>query len=494
MIKNTIKESYFHLITVFVIAVTFLKFNIISPYFINFVLFAVIIGFFGYSLSSKSQNINLPFYLVYVAFFVALILRIIPYIGNSVPLGYDPGMYKIMFENPFGGEWIKGNSPFVFVFLMAILNILFGSDFLLIPLFILLSALTVFLFYYSATKMFGKDIGILSSLIFMVSITQFQAFWFNYYKNVFGIMLLLLSYTLFKVDSKRNWPLIIVGGLIMGFHQPAFLVFGLSYLGFLAFNRKNWLNLSIDGFLILAIAFLINFDRIPELMLSGIFGTVKSVVELEGGSGTFFSASNYLIYTLPFIPFAITGAIHYWRKNVAFFIGGVSNLIIVVFGLIFHNRMIIYLDVFVIIYAALGIYVLLLNNKTYGKVIGIGFIILSTIVIGVHSYNSEPLISSEEFEFIKSIDIEENATLIVTDRYYSPWVAGYVDRRVVAPGLFDENLMNKDEWIDFWSGNHSYVKLYPMPVYVYIGERQKQYSFEDGFEKIDKGLYRYKNE
>ncbi len=207
------------------------------------------------------------------------------------------------------------------------------------------------------------------------------------------------------------------------------------------------------------------------------------MIEFSGGAGTFFDVKDYFYFSLPFIPFAITGLVHYWKKNKLLLIALVITALMVLFGLFFHNRFIIYLDIFIIIYAALGFYVLIQNRRIYGKLIVYGFIGLFLVLIFIHSLNSKPLISEEEFFEIKKINhlVEDHALVMVTHSAYSPWFKGWVHRSIIAPGMFDENLMGEVEWIEFWQdvNRGKYIGLYEKPLYIYVGEKQPQYEFNE---------------
>ena len=164
-------------------------------------------------------------------------------------------------------------------------------------------------------------------------------------------------------------------------------------------------------------------------------------------------------------------------------------LIMVVFELFFHNRFIIYLDIFVIIFASLGFIELIKSKKLFGLVIFSAFVLISIFMILSHSTNSSALISEQEFNEIKSFNelLPENATVLVTDKYYSPWLKGYVYRDIYAPGLFEDIGMNYDDWLNFWTGvkRKEYLNDFNKPVYIHVGERQNQYSFEeDCFKQI----------
>jgi hypothetical protein len=390
--------------------------------------------------------------------------------------------------------------PTLFAAVMGGLNAVFGSYFLLVPLFIFLSALTGLVLYYVVKKVYGRDAGILAALIFMVSVAQFETFWYNYYKNVIGIILLLLSFLYFESEN-FNWKLVIMGALIAGTHQVAFFIFGMTYFFYVVAQMHNWKTIKfrndvLVGIAIILAALVVNFDRITEFLLLQASDVAVSIAEFSGGAGSFFDIRTYFFFTLPFIPFAITGIWHYGRKNIPILIATVVCAVMVLFEIFFHNRMIIYLDIFIIIFASLGLIVLMETKALYGKVITYGFLILFLVLMVMHAYGAKSLISEQELSEIEGVTIEKDATILVTDKYYSSWMKGYVDANIVAPGLFDDQRMNLTDWRQFWRGENreNYMKLYENPIYIHVGSKQPQYTFNDCFTLVHNGttkLYKY---
>lgn len=496
-IREIVYNSYFHLLVVFIISIFLYKINIIKSYQIQFVYFALILGVFGLALFKSKKKIKIPVVLLYVALILIIVLRIIPFFGNSVPLGYDPGLYKNIFENPVSNDWSLAAVPLLFSLVFYVLNLVFGSQFLLTFGIVILSSLVGYIIYYVLSKKFNKNVGIIAILIYLVSIAQFQTFWWNYIKNICGLGLLILSYLYFEDNKRINWKLILVGGLIAGVHRPAFLIFGLSYFIYVLLDIKNFNKLSfrnsvINGLLIIVLALLFNIDRIGSYLLSGVIMTANSVVS-GGGGGTFFNLAAYFYYAIPFIPFAITGFVKFFKKNVPLALGALVSSLIVLLNLVFYNRFIIYWDIFVIIYAALGFYYLMKNKKLYGQIIFYGFILLFFVLIMIHSLNAKPLISESEFEEIKSYDsiLPANSLVIVTNSAYSPWIKGYVHRDIIAPGLFSNNPWNYSEWLQFWSNNSARLNMLHSAnfsaykhVYLHQGNRQRHMNLS-AFTKVD---------
>lgn len=484
--KRIIQDSYAQLLAVFVVVVFLVSIGVLPDWRVNFLLFSIVLGVFGWTLIDSRKSVSIPSWLLWVAVSFALLTRIIPYIHNAVPLGYDPGWHKFPFEHPFTDSWPKAVFPLPFLLLMSGITHLTSAWFALVPLFVLFSAVTALVVYFVTKKFFDKSTALIAALLFAVSISQFETFWYNYYKNVLGIIILLIA-LLFVTDNKRlNWKLILVGGLVMGIHQPAFFIFGLTYFFYTmkdiaAWRSVEFRNAVLNGILIIAVAFLINFDRVYEIIIQQFIWTVSSFVDSSGGS--FFDASTYLLYTVPFIPFAITGFYHSWRKNLPLAIAGAVCTAVVVFSLFFHNRMIIYLDIFVIIYAAVGLIVLMQNKPFLGRTVLVLFIVLSGVLLFIHASQAKPLISTAELQDIESLNtrLEPNATIMSTDKYYSTWLKGYSGRNVIAPGLFDDQRMNYTDWVAFWTdvNRQRYIDQYSLPLYIHVGQKQPQYNFSD---------------
>ena len=64
---------------------------------------------------------------------------------------------------------------------------------------------------------------------------------------------------------------------------------------------------------------------------------------------------------------------------------------------------------------------------------------------------------------------------MATSSYYSPWILGYSKRKTIAPGLFDYDKWNYEQWIKFWkAGNITEIKdlmgVYNKPLYIFIGK------------------------
>ena len=113
------------------------------------------------------------------------------------------------------------------------------------------------------------------------------------------------------------------------------------------------------------------------------------------------------------------------------------------------------LDLIVLIIVAIGLLEILKDNRKIG-VITILFIFgfLSYNVIG-ESLTISPSITQQELSEIKELQETENeAYVMATHSYYSPWVLGYSGRKTIAPGLFEYNKWDVKQWQEFWKSDN----------------------------------------
>jgi hypothetical protein len=514
IIKETIpilNNSFYQLLIVYLVYNFAITFNLIRPLTkIDF--FGIILGIMGCFIIFKEKKLDLkPKLVLPIAFILIIFTRIVWYFFTSVPLGYDPGWYKAVFDFGFSEEWFKSVFPMLFSFVGFVLAKFIGSSFLVKWGAVVLSILLGYVLYFVISKKFNQNIAIISVLLYTVSYAMYSTFWYNYIKNLLGMIFLLLAFHYFdsyKTWSKRRFIFILVCGAIGGIHRPATLIFGVVYSLYLLwefYEKRDFLrfrNRVYDGVLILGLMFLFNFDRIPEFILGPMLGFGSTVVSGTAGGGTFFSLADYWKYSFSYIPFAIIGLWRYY-KNKLFSLSLLFCTVIVVFELFFFNRFIIYLDFFILIFAACGFYVLISGNKRIGSIVFILFLGLSGYVMATNIYDNGPLITDDEFEYINNLKLEDDVILIVTASQYSTWLKGYYYGEIIAPGLFDNNPWNKDEWNFFWFNVDKRVEMLldfkeksnitnNSSIYIHQGDRQIKYNWNNAcFIKQDNYVYKF---
>ena len=435
----------------------------------------------------RAQEQRIPFIPVILAilFLFILAIRFLPLFNSSVPLGYDPGFYKYTTEVYFNtlpqipetalADWIKEMYPQGLFVLSDVTHIISGTSsmdhiYYLFPVFEALMLLPVFTI---TRKMFGPKAGLIAAILYSFSLTQYESFTMFYVKTTLGMMFLLFA--IYALEVNKYGLMAIMFSALGIFHRPEFLLFAMILIPFFILNRRKGIILSV-----IVTAVLITPFWLPRLdiYLDTLLSAFSSMGEVDSG-GTFFSMGTYLLSTLAYLPFSIIGVVYLLinKKWNSILIYSIINLAIVVFRLFFFNRMIIPLDIIMIILAAAGIERTLLNREVVNRVLGIGVVVIlltATLFPTINkAINTKPLISEKQLDVIEwlSENTDEDAFILSTS-YDAPWVLGWSNRRVIAPGLFEWNLQNKQEWFAFFNTRDpekavEFLSLYEGTIYIY---------------------------
>ena len=261
-----------------------------------------------------NTNREWPKWLIIFPIIIILVSRIIPFIFSEAPLGYDTGIYRKTIEiYQFSLPYLPSGADQIGIFLITDLLGLFGAsiDQILYGFHILLSVLLGIGIYLVAKKYFNPSAALCSFFLFAVSITQFQAYWYMFYKNILALFLALISFWLLK---KKSWLVIPIAGFMGGVHPMTFFMFILIFIVHFLFNQNKKYHF-IGGLAILIITlslYIYNFDvfnlcsEVNPLKIAGtetIYG------------GRFFDFSAYLHLSVFYFPFAVLGFIYLIKKR-----------------------------------------------------------------------------------------------------------------------------------------------------------------------------------
>ena len=509
--KIILKNSFYQLLAIYTILIALITLGFLSKYTLQFHLLSIIIAILGV-ITIKEKQLKYKFHtpLFILSILLILITRLIPYLNNKIPLGYDSGIYKYGIESGLKNldNWIlQGGLEPGFLYLMEVFKLFFSSDFILKYILILFCVLLGISIYLVSKTYFNKTTGLLAILIYSLSIIQLLTFQYMYYKNIIALSLILLS--IYFLEKKQVIPFIILASISGGIHRPTFYIFGLSYL-FYTFispikNKYDFKLLKrniIQGLSILILTSLFYLGKFSKAILIIINPVIQGFSQPGESPGTFINFFQYQYSVLIYLPFALLG-LFYLIKNKKFniiTIWSILSLIIVYFQFFFYNRFIIMLDISLIILASYGFY--LISQKKLGVIITILLLVFSSILIIQESIDSKPLINNNELEVIEYLqNTPENSYVMSTSSIYSPWIIGYSNRKTIAPGLFDYNLHNEQEWNIFWTTNNleeikKFMNLYEKPLFIFIGEKQKDNlnypeCFKKYYEKESNKIYEY---
>ena len=454
-------------------------------------------------------------YSIFLFLIIVLLLgvyRIVPFFSDPTPLGYDPGLYKMLF-NEYAQNlpnihydnlswWVQAAYPPFLGFFSNILYIIGYSDQFLLTYFLgFLSCITAIYLYLGSKIDNRKIVGILSFSIFLISITQYQNFWLNYYKQIIGIIFMLTSFFLLEKNKYiLSFPLILS---IFTVHRPTGIYFLTTYIFYTILQyilkRENKYK-ALLLVLLAGITSIFIYGSLFDTLILDLIKPLTTTALWEWRSGTYFLRDDFWFFNLLIIIPSL-----FWLflkiKRKEFDIMTCWYIVWVLWvglRLFFHTRMYIFLDIFTIYLAAYAF------AELYAKRRKIFFILFSTFFIlqsffyvwYIH-FRGMALISENEFHFIESIPqrIEKDAMMMVSVSYYSPWIAGYVWPNVVAPGLFEFDKWNESQWQTWWQwdGNvkcdmlKSSFSDEEMPDYLYHWVFPKYLDISNGscFEIVD---------
>ncbi|MCD6398494.1 MAG: glycosyltransferase family 39 protein [Candidatus Aenigmarchaeota archaeon] len=522
-VMEVLEDSYVQLLVLFVIVVLMYELGFVKGWNIDLKLFAYVLPLFAlpvlFRIGGKREkeefwNEKKVVLILLLLFVLVFGMRMIPYIGNSIPLGYDPGFYKYtmdlyanglpgIVENSLPG-WVKMMFPQGLFVLSSQLWLIGGWSAEIVEkiLFPLICALLVLPVYMIGNRLFDKKVGIIAAVLYGVSYTQYAMFTFMYFKNVVGLFLLLLG--LFLLERKKYAPMILVYAGLGIYHRPEFLLFSLVLIPWLIKTKDKKLleAIAITGLMIAPFWFP-RLDYNLEVLKGVIGATTSALSGTPGGGGTFFGFEKYEWVSLSYLPFGLIGALYLTikKKFNSFFFLFVINGAIVLLQLFFYKRLIISLDLVMILMAAIGIRYAIIGYEKIPKKLSYGLLILLIISSGLITVelarNVKPLIGKENLDVIKSLnEMEENA-FVMTDTNNAPWVLAYSGRRTIAPGLFEWDNCSKGEWFEFFvttdlNKTTEFLNRYEKPLYIYAYENLGKEKFENKcFEKINKKLIKW---
>lgn len=401
-------------------------------------------------------------------FITCLILgsyRLIGYFTYGIPYWYDPGFFRYAIQASldalpyFPGTptyYLPYNEPLFGIFTTILTFIGYSVDEIIGPFLGFLSIFTALCMYTLGKQSYHRSVGLIAASIFLLSIVQFQEYWWNYWRNILGIIFLITSLAL--LIRKSPLAILTIAGLFT-IHRPSALYFALVAviaLIVLIFQQKKipWKQFALLlWWWFLALPLYFNqlwflTDMIEPLSLT--FGGVTK-------SGTFFSSRDFFLLIFPYFLILIPAVFRKIERKEfdIVFIGFLVWLAWSLFRLFFYSRMLVFFDIFVILMAAYSIvYILLRMPKIWWYlIIGI-FFISQGYLYASHSYSfaGRHAISREEFDIVKNLDIllPHDATILSTHKYYTPWLLGYSNINTLAPWLLERQIWDETKWNDFY--------------------------------------------
>lgn len=450
-------------------------------------------------------------YFLYSIVFVSSLLgiyRILPYFSSNVPLGYDPGIFRAYFLDYFQNlphidlyhldTWVKQiYEPWLWFLTNILLLIWYDVDFLLSFWLVFFSLITGF-FLYLILKENSKVMALLWLSMYFLSIVQYKAFWWNYYKQIIWILFLFTTIYLFQ---KKKYILAIPSMISMFIiNRASGVFFVLMFIFYKIYEVILVKKINFKDIIIVWIAWLLAlwiYFPILQYQLLDLIKPLATTIMTEWKSWTFFTREEFwdvsiffIILALGWIYILVNKMILERKKLQLIDFWFIVGLLWTTLGLFFYNRFLIFFDIFLIVFASYFLYFWYEKNKKVFVVFtSLFFLAQGSMYFHYVKNNAHPLISQKEFDKIQEIStlVEDDAVIMVTHKNYSPWLIGYTRKKVIAPGLFDWNTWSLETWIEWWSKSDwakkcEMLKSYSeyKNLYLWIWERQPRENLTNG--------------
>ncbi len=446
-------------------------------------------------------------YIILVLGLLLWLYRLKYFIGTEIPLGYDPGIYKqifISFKALFWSfdfsvlpQWMKHEPGLPL--LANFFNMFWISFDRLVRrgiwIISLLPGVIIFLFFRR------KNIrtAIIAATLYWVSIAQYEAFFRNYFKQIFAITTML--WTLFMLERKNQksnyiwfWILLILTFIT---HRHTALFTWIIIFFYLIKESIETRKIPRKLIWTICIGILISFvfyaPMRKQLVLEGL-APLLSTFQGQGTWWEFMDKYIYLKYSFITLWLALIGAVYKIIKKQfdIILIWLIIGLIRIWLGLFNFNRTLIFLDIFVIISAAQLFWTIRLHHpKIFSYVKFWMLIIVIWLWFQYTDYikkNCEPLISQAEFQSIKLLETstEPNAIIMTSHRNYMPRIMWYSNRDRISPGRsdidqrsFETRIQRREsDWAKKCNMLHQTYSQLEKPLYLWLGEMQRLENLE----------------
>lgn len=463
---------------------------------------------------------RLGIFLLVFSFLFLLASRLIMFIRfGATPLGYDTGYYwqYIDLVTSLGkiGNALGSNHlayipwfPFFYLKIPNLITIHFFH--------ILHQALTAGALYFLIRSIFPRRLSLIASAIilflFAISINQFMAFWWMFYKQSMSIPFLMLSLGLF---FRRSFWAIPVAAFGTAVHLQPAIAFVIAFALFIfikiinsivkkqPLEKEIWYLMGGGLLAIIALAILKGPADIKAhldyfLHFRGL-ATGGERWEIEQAKGLFISGGTFRVNAFFYLPFALIGIIksRTWLlqkghpRFLLVILVAAATLLLSSYPFLYQHRSLILLDLFLIIFAVYPLLTFIqrfLNDYAGRFILGLlfaGSVLFTSQII----WNNPPQLYDQEARELKMLRLDAPVKIRKSDDYamatsalYTPWVYAFTGfEQTIAPGWLQWDRWNLSMWKEFWTGNNNARRLELLQIYdghnifMFFGEHQQIY-------------------
>lgn len=391
--------------------------------------------------------------------------------------GYDYGFYHHTLQHlgNLGVYGVWGDYTNALFFL----NYLFGlSPEIFLTILLILGSTTTAYFLYKYVP--DKKRGLSIAALFLISPWNLEMGYQFLLKTALGLPLVLGA--IYFYEKKKYWHVILMLGLLLLTHRTSLIVAaGVILVDFIIRQRSiRKISLAILGGA--ALAGIGAYLR-PDLV-SGILSNNNKYV----GAGIFLFGQNIWVIILPLI---IGLGIMVWntyKTNIRWTVWGTGSVLLIIWLILqlpFHNRLVPYLAIFLLLVVA-GI-----KDKRWFVGIASATLVFNLVFTNQLINNKSPIATEEDVIEIQEVTEEYKPTVIAVDANDATalW-AWALDSNVVAPGLFGDDKKYED-WKNFWENRDqiNFLAEYKKPILLYQRSYQIQGDVDKCLEQVSNHFY-----
>lgn len=394
--------------------------------------------------------------------------------------GYDSGLYRRYLIEPFvsfPNTAVPGLDHTVFIprlLLDAARFAVSNPDIALYGTYFLLSAAGIASVYLFARHYLGNGGAAAASTLYALSAIQFTAHEEFFFKQAVALPLFLFA--LLALERKQYAFAALLGVLIVLSHQTTSVLYlaiaGTGYVLRVLYEKRISLRYALAGTAVAA-TYLLLHPHVGDKLASP-------------PSGVFISGAEYLLWSLPLFALALLGARRFFsvlRKSPVLTGAVILCGAFVALHLPFYSRVYVFLDLLLVLPAALGAMQAAVWLKERPNLIRIGLAALLAVAaaspLAWRQMHAEPTIAPPVQETILGLSELPSASTVITSPNLLPWAQGWSSANVYAPGIFKEP-HSEYEWVGYWAhespaSDRAFLSTFPQPAYVLARDLEGSY-------------------
>lgn len=384
---------------------------------------------------------------------------------GEAAFGYDLGIYRRIVIDYLSGQ---PQPAFAFGYLAKGLHAIgFSIDGILYGGYVATTIALGFLFVWYVKKRVGVAEALVAACLLATSVIQFSFYQWHYFRNLLAIVLVLCITLLLK---KKSHFIFIPLFALISLH-PLTAIPVLLSLGVYAIVQKEergfvFLHVCMAG----VAAVLVNWSEFSRYIAIALQHNGLSLGAAAEFDGQFVSLKSFLIHSILYLPFGLIGFWKYKKKYILWGSLFCISTVLVIAKVLLYKRFFILIDLSLLFFAS--VYLAELYKKIadmkwrYVAVAAYVACFLWVSLSFVASYS--PTISPSILADIRALSqtLPVKSTILSFNSQTAPWLLGFAgDHTIIAPGVFDENKWDRQQWEIFWSTKDVTVRKELLGVY-----------------------------